>query len=143
MTRPLRVVLDTNVTVSAMLWQGRPGDLIARAGEGDIALYASANLVSELAATLAKPKLESAIAATGCSAKGLISNYRQLVHMVRTKPLMEQVSRDKDDDVILACAVAAKAEYLVSGDKDLLVLGRYEDVAIVTVATFLEMLHTI
>jgi uncharacterized protein len=124
-------------------WHGRPGDLIALAGEGDIALYASVNLVSELAATLAKPKLESAIAATGKPSQSLISNYRQLVHMVRTKPLMEQVSRDKDDDIILACAVAAKADYLVTGDKDLLVLGRYEGVKIVTVATFLEVLHTI
>jgi putative PIN family toxin of toxin-antitoxin system len=39
MSRPLRVVLDTNVIVSAMLWQGRPGELLALAGEGEILLY--------------------------------------------------------------------------------------------------------
>ena len=139
MSRPLRVVLDTNVIVSAMLWRGKPGELFALAGEGDIALYASAQIMAELKATLAKPKLASAIAATGDTAKGLIVSYRHLVRNVRTKAINEQISRDSDDDAILACAIAAKAGYLITGDKDLLVLGRYRDVDIVTVAAFLDM----
>ena len=139
MSRPLRVVLDTNVIVSAMLWQGRPGELLALAGDGDIALYSSAQITAELKATLAKPKLAPAIAATGNTAKGLIASYRQLVRSVRARAITGQVSRDRDDDAILACAVAAKAGYLITGDKDLLVLGQYDDVSIATVTAFLDL----
>jgi uncharacterized protein len=139
MSRPLRVVLDTNVIVSAMLWQGRPGELLALAGEGDISLYASAQIFAELKATLAKPKLAAAVTATGDTANGLIASYRYLARNVRAKALVGQVSRDHDDDAILACAIAAKAGYLITGDTDLLVLGRYQDVRIATVAAFLEL----
>lgn len=139
MRRTLRVVLDTNVIISAMLWQGRPGDLFALAGEGEIALYASAQILAELKATLAKPKLASAIDATGDTAQGLIASYRYLTRTVRAKAITGKVSRDSDDDAILACAIAAKAGYLITGDKDLLVLGRYDDVQIMTVAAFLDV----
>jgi uncharacterized protein len=135
----LRVVLDTNVLVSAMLWQGRPGALLALAGEREIYLYASTHIMAELRATLSKAKLATAIAATGNSATGLVADYRKLVRHVRAKAIVEQVSRDQDDDAILACAVAAKAGFLVTGDKDLLVLGRYQDVQIVSVGAFLDM----
>ena len=117
----------------------KSGEILALAGEGEIALYASAQIMAELKATLAKPKLAPAIAATGDTAKGLIASYRHLVRNVRTKAIAEQISRDRDDDAILACAIAAKAGYLITGDNDLLVLGRYGDVDIATVATFLDM----
>ena len=139
MNKPLRVVLDTNVIVSALLWQGRPGELLALAGEGEIILYASAQIMAELKATLAKPKLAPAITATGNTAKGLIASYRHLVRNTQAKAISGQVSRDSDDDAILACAIAAKAQYLVTGDNDLLVLDRYDDVQILTVAAFLDL----
>jgi uncharacterized protein len=139
MSQPPRVVLDTNVIVSAILWQGKPGELLILAGEGEITLHSNAQIIAELRATLNKPKLLPAVSATGNSVQELIASYRHLVRNVRARPIIEQVSRDRDDDVILACAVAAKADYLVTGDEDLLVLGRYHDVQILTVATFLAM----
>ena len=58
---------------------------------------------------------------------------------LQAKAISGQVSRDSDDDAILACAIAAKAQYLVTGDNDLLVLDRYDDVQILTVAAFLDL----
>ena len=140
MNRPPHVVLDTNVVISAMLWRGKPGQLFSLAGEGDIRLYSSAKLVAELAATLAKPKLLRAVEATGLTPTTLVANYRQLVRLVRPKPIMTQISRDADDDHVLACALAARAGYLVSGDDDLLVLGHHQDVTILTVDAVLNVL---
>ena len=60
-----RWVLDTNVVVSALLWQGKPGRLIEWAGEKEIQIFTSRALLDELAATLAKKKLARALAATG------------------------------------------------------------------------------
>ena len=58
-------------------------------------------------------------------------------------PLKSRVCRDPDDDAVLACAVSTKADYIVSGDKDLLVLNEFEDTPILTVAHTLKILQTI
>ena len=126
-----RLVVDTNVFVSAILWKGVPGRLIAMAGERDIRLFISSVLLGELAQTLAKPKLARAVAATGLSIPEILASVRHLVTSVRVTPLAGPVSRDPDDDRVLACAVAARADLIVSGDKDLLVLGSYAGMPIV------------
>jgi len=65
MTRRLRLVVDTNVLVSAFLWQGTPGRLIELAGEKEVQFFTSRALLDELNATLTKKKLAKAVAATG------------------------------------------------------------------------------
>jgi putative PIN family toxin of toxin-antitoxin system len=129
-----RLVLDTNVVVSAFLWQGTPGRLIELAGEKEIQLFTSRALLDELATTLAKKKLAKYVAATGLTAEQMLANYRRIVTVVTARPLEQQVSRDIDDDAVLACALAAKATLIVSGDDDLLTLKNHMDIAIATPA---------
>lgn len=129
-----RLVLDTNVVVSAFLWQGAPGRLIELAGEKEVQLFTSRALLDELAATLTKKKLAKYVAATGLTAEQMLTNYRRIVTVVTARPLEQQVSRDIDDDAVLACALAAKATLIVSGDDDLLVLRTFQGIRITTVA---------
>jgi len=129
-----RLVLDTNVVVSAFLWQGTPGRLIELAGEKEVQLFTSRALLDELAATLAKKKLAKYVAATGLTAEQMLANYRRIVTMVTARPLEQQVSRDIDDDAVLACALAAKATLIVSGDDDLLVLKSFNGIPILNAA---------
>lgn len=129
-----RLVLDTNVVVSAFLWQGTPGRLIEMAAEKEVQLFTSRALLDELAATLAKKKLAKYVAATGLTAEQMLANYRRLVTVVTARPLEQQVSRDIDDDAVLACALAAKATLIVSGDEDLLVLKSFNSTHILTAA---------
>ncbi|WP_290903025.1 putative toxin-antitoxin system toxin component, PIN family [Aquabacterium sp.] len=84
-------------------------------------LFTSRVLLDELAATLGKKKLAKYVAATGFTADQLLANYRRIATMVTARQLDTQVSRDADDDAVLACALAARADLIVSGD-DLLVL---------------------
>ncbi len=130
------MVLDTNVIVSAMLWNGRPAELLQMAIEGLIALYASKDLLNEVQSTLQKNKLRPAIARTGRLPVDLVSDYCELVRVVRPSSLAG-VSRDPDDDRIIACAVVARAQYIVTGDDDLLVMKNYGDVRIVRVSNAL------
>jgi putative PIN family toxin of toxin-antitoxin system len=132
-SRP-RWVVDTNVLVSAFLWQGTPGKVIELAGEKEVQLFTSRALLDELAATLAKKKLAKYVAATGLSAEQMLANYRRIATLVTTKQLEQQVSRDADDDAVLACALAARADLIVSGDDDLLVLKSFDGISIVTAA---------
>lgn len=107
MSRP-RLVIDTNVLVSAFLWQGTPGRVIELAGEKEVHLFTSRALLEELAATLAKKKLARYVAATSSTAEQMLRGYRRIATTVTARQLDERVSRDADDDAVLACALAAR-----------------------------------
>ncbi len=134
MRRRPRWVIDTNVLVSAFLWRGTPGRVIELAGEKEVQLFTSRVLLNELAATLAKKKLAKHVEATGLPVDHMLANYRRISTLVTARQLDEQVSRDADDDAVLACASAARADLVVSGDDDLLSLNAFNGISIVTVA---------
>ena len=136
----MRLVVDTNVLVSAFLWQGTPGRLVDLAGEKEIALYTSRALVNELSEVLHRKKLAKQVAATGMTAAQMIGNYRRLAALVTARQIAPQVSRDADDDAVLACALAAHADLIVSGDADLLVLKQYHNIPIVTTAQAIQQI---
>lgn len=130
----MRLVLDTNVLISAFLWQGVPSRLIELASEKEIQIFTSRVLLDELATTLSKKKLEKAVLATGLRSDQMLSNYRRLATLVTSRQLAHPISRDADDDAVLACALAAHADLIVSGDDDLLVLKTFQDIPIATVS---------
>ena len=127
----LRVVADTNVIVSAVLWEGIPGRLIAAAVEGEIQLFTSQTLFDELTDVIQRKKLAKAVARTGQTAEQILHDYRRLAHRVSSRALTAQVSRDADDDHVLACALAARADLIVSGDRDLSDLKEFKGMPIV------------
>lgn len=130
----MRLVLDTNVLVSAFLWGGIPSRLIELAGEIEIDLYTSRVLLAELSEVLHRRKFTKPIQATGFTAAEIVKHYQRLAHRVTVRQLTQQISRDADDDQVLACALAAKADFIVSGDKDLLTLKVFQEIPIVTAA---------
>jgi putative PIN family toxin of toxin-antitoxin system len=132
-SQPPRWIADTNTLVSAFLWQGPPGQIIALAGDKRIQLVTSRALLDELGDVLHRPRLAKSVAQTGLNAKQMLESYKRLVTVVATRPLAQPVSRDSDDDAVLACAASARADLIVSGDKDLLVLGQFLGIPIVSV----------
>jgi uncharacterized protein len=140
-TKPPRLVLDTNVVVSALLWQGKPGRILALAAQGGIRLYTSRVLVEELRDTLERPKLARRVAATGLAVTDMISSYRNSATLARPAPPEQAYSRDPDDDHVIDCAIAAKADAIVSGDDDLLSIESVSGIAIRSVAEALDWLE--
>jgi putative PIN family toxin of toxin-antitoxin system len=135
----MKLVVDTNILVSAFLWQGTPGRLIELAGERECILFTSRVLLAELADVLQRKKLEKQVQATGLTAAKLLRNYQKLSTTIPARRLAQQVSRDADDDAVLACALAAQAELIVTGDADLLVLKQFQGIHIVTPAQAVKM----
>lgn len=72
--------------------------------------------------------------ATGLAADQMLASYRRIATLVTARRLDRQVSRDADDDAVLACALAARADLVVSGDDDLLSLKSFNGIPIFTVA---------
>ncbi|MHB8747407.1 MAG: putative toxin-antitoxin system toxin component, PIN family [Gammaproteobacteria bacterium] len=136
----MRLVLDTNVLVSAFLWEGLPGRLIALADEQVITLYTSRVLLDELSVVLQRGKFTRRVQATGLSAAQLVRHYQRLAHRISVRQLTQRISRDADDDQVLACARAGKADLIVSGDRDLLDLNEHLGVRIVTAAQALRII---
>lgn len=139
MILPLRLVLDTNVVISAFLWGGRPLELVRASASGEAEFFTSEALIAELTASLSKPRLARQLQASGFTAAEHVANYRTITTAVEPAILPAAVSRDPDDDPVLACALAATADAVVSGDDDLLVLQSFAGIAILNVGEALDM----
>jgi uncharacterized protein len=139
LTGAIRAVLDTNVVLSALLWRGKPLELIEAAADGNIDLFTTDQLIGELAASLSKPRLSLQVAATGLSVQGHVANYLAIAALVEADASPPSISRDRDDDHVIAAAVAARASLVVTGDADLLVLERFQNCLFVTVKECLEI----
>jgi uncharacterized protein len=129
----VKVVCDTNVLIAGMVADGLCRDLVKRR-LARVELITSRALLEELVRTLRRKF------GTDPSEVPLLKAYRERATLVRPKALPKPVCRDRDDDKVLATAVAGKADIILTGDDDLLVLGEYEGIRILSPRQFVEML---
>ena len=127
----MRVVLDTNILVAALITTGTPPDRLYRAWlRGVIEVITSAAQIAELADVLARPRLRKYLDADEAAA--IIGHMDTRATILRDPPPVD-LSPDPGDNPILAAAIAGKAELIVSGDKrHMLVLGAAAGIPIVT-----------
>ena len=135
----VRVILDTNVLVSALMTRGTPPDqLYQEWRQGRIALVSCEAQLEELRRVLARPFFRERIKRS--EAGGMVNSIRRLALMWSLLPAPE-VSDDPDDDYLLALAQMSGADYLVTGDKGhLLTLGSYGSAKIVAARELTEHL---
>jgi len=127
----IRVVLDTNVLVSALLFSGEVGDVVSSWKARKFSPVFSQDTFDEFRRVLAYPKFSL----TPREIDALLQNeVLPFCEVVDIEDEIIGVCRDHADDKFLSCAVAAKADCIVSGDKDLLVLGNFRNIPIITVA---------
>ena len=129
----MRIVLDTNVVPSALLWRGTPHHLLAAIGQrSSIQLYSSTALLEELADVLTRPSATKRLALIGQSAREVLADYVEAIELVEPSSVPRVVLGDVDDDQVIAAAVAARADLIVSGDrKHLLPLGSHQGMGII------------
>lgn len=139
----MRLVLDTNIVASGLLWNGTPARIIDAAQAGAIEVYTSRVLLTELTRILKREKFAQVVAASGLDIEGLVLGYAALALIVQPLPISPTIIADPDDDHVLACALAAQAELIVSGDKHLLDLGEYQNIEIVTAAKSMERIRSV
>lgn len=140
--RPLIAVLDTNVVIAGLLWAGPPHSLLLRATERqDIVLATSPVLMSELTDTLALGRFRKRIADAVTSVEELVAAYRDATVIVTPREVPRVIPDDVDDDHVIAAAVAARAQYIVTGDRThLLPVGTHGEIAIISPRQCLDLL---
>ncbi len=129
---------DTNVLISGLFWPGAPRQLIHLAVTGLVQVVTCQALLDELKSVLIRPGKSFRL--TEQEATRVINDVLTYVRLVT---LMSEVTvcRDVDDNIVLACALDGRANYVVTGDPDLLVLGEFQGIKIVTAREFLEALN--
>jgi putative PIN family toxin of toxin-antitoxin system len=137
----LKAVLDVNVWVSALLWGGKPAEIVKAAEQGKVRLFASEEIVREISQVLNYPKLRRVYEAEEMNREELIEAVLKVVQLVQATRRVKAVLEHPTDDKFLECALEARADYVVSGDKHLLKVGNYEKIQVVSVREFLEVLE--
>lgn len=131
----IRAVLDTNVLVSVLLFGGRLEGLRQAWRAERLRVVTCKEMLEELVRALAYPKFQLTPEEISSMLHKEILPFAEVVEIAgRT----ESASRDPDDDVPIRCCIAGKCTWLVSGDKDLLVIGKYKGIAILSPAIFLQ-----
>jgi putative PIN family toxin of toxin-antitoxin system len=138
---PPRVVLDTNVLVSGLVAEGgAPRQILDAWLEGQYTLVTSLYLVEELAHVLSYPRIAKRL---HLGEEELVAIMAALLSKAELTPghlHLPGVTCDPKDDAVVACAKEGEADYIVSGDQDLLVLGEYEGIRVITPRQFVEIL---
>ncbi len=123
----LRFTLDTNTLVSAVISKGNEYRLLKLAKEGRIKVILSLSIIKEFKEVISREKF-------GFSQKQIDNVLKQILNiceLVIPTIKLSVIKDDPDDDAILECAVTGDVNYIVSGDRHLLDLGRYDKISII------------
>ena len=133
-----KIVLDTNIIVSAFGWKGSPHQVLLRCLKGDFQLYLSSALLREISRVLSYPKFgfnQSQI-------DEFIALIVESAAIVEPNFTLDIVSADPSDNRILECAAAGGCRYIVTGDTHLLKLGTLQDIQILAPDAFFALYPT-
>ena len=136
----MRIVADTNIVVSGLLWSGPSRAILDLARQATIELFTTLLLLAELEDVLIRPKFQDRLHRAQVQPQDLVIGYAASATLVTPAAMALVVAADPDDDAVLACAIAAQANIIVSGDRHLLDLQHFRNIPIVTAATLVSQL---
>ena len=141
---PLKAVLDTNVLVSSLVAeQGPPRRILDAWLEGRYTLVTSLYLIDELVHVLSYPRIAKYLCLEEEELAAILTALLSEAQVTPGQILLPGVTRDPKDDAVVACAREGEADYIVSGDQYLLVLGEYEGIRVIAPRRFVEILASL
>jgi putative PIN family toxin of toxin-antitoxin system len=130
----MKIVLDSNIFVSSFYWKGNPRKVFDRITNGFDELYITDEILKEISTVMSSEKFNTN--------RQEIEEYIEIIESYSIKlfpqNITEEVSRDKDDDKILQCGLEGNVDFIITGDKDLLVLKEYKNIKIIKPKDYLE-----
>jgi putative PIN family toxin of toxin-antitoxin system len=131
----VRVVIDTNVLISAIFWTGKPKQLLNQVRLGRLTFLTSEILLAELREILTREEKPFKLSAE--EAERIVAAMRDPAEIVEPQQRLS-ICRDEEDNRVLECAAEGRAERIITGDRHLLDLKSFQGIPIVTVADFLS-----
>ena len=130
----MRAVADTNVYISALNFGGTAGEVLAHGRSQAILLFVSPSILQEIEGVLLS-KFQWSAART----RQAIASIREFAQLVQPKETVHIIKEDKPDNRVLECALEARADVLVTGDRHLRQLGTFRGIPILSPGAFLEV----
>jgi len=121
-----RIVLDTNITISAFFWKGYPRAVYNLIREGKVTLLSSVKIEAEFIRVLAYPKF----GLTPAEILPIVNNLRKHAYFIEVKSKADLIKEDPTDNIFFECAQDGGADYIISGDHHLLNIGNYKGIQI-------------
>jgi putative PIN family toxin of toxin-antitoxin system len=141
----IRVVLDTNVFVSAILTpEGLPAKILEMALVGNMRMVISPAILREIGQAFQYPKIQKLLKKHGITPKEVEKVVLKILKASFLTPgqlSLEGFSRDPADDMVISCAVEGEANFIISGDRDLTDLESFQEIRILAPAAFLKLLE--
>lgn len=139
----IAVVFDANIYISALIsTKGASARLVGLLAENTLSVAMSAAILAEIKRVTHYPRIRKKYQLTEVEIDEFLDLLRDQVLWVEPDEVVQVIEDDPDDDKYLACAVAANAQFIISGDRHLRDLERYQGIEILTPAAFLAYLKT-
>lgn len=128
-----KIVIDTNIYISATFWGGNPREVVELGRSGHIYIFTSAEIEKEI-----DEKLRIKFKLAEDEAEHILLDFSTFTIPVKITQKIKVIADDPDDDKFIECAVSCGADYIVSGDKLLLGLKEYKGIRVINAANFLS-----
>jgi putative PIN family toxin of toxin-antitoxin system len=129
-----RAVPDTNIIISAIFWSGKPCEVVAGGLKGEYDMITSPEIIYEVSS-----KLRNKFQFPDDKIQEIMNIMFALFHLVNPTTKIDIV-RDKTDNKIIECAVDGKADFIITGDPDLLAIKEYKGIKIIKAEEFLKII---
>jgi uncharacterized protein len=133
----MRLVLDTNTLISAMGWKGKQRHILDTCISGKHELIESIELISEFVRVMKDKKFGFL---SGSEKQEFLVSLISVCEIVQPSQKINELAQDPSDNIVLECAVAGKAEAIITGDEHLLKLKEFRGIKVINAAQFLERL---
>jgi uncharacterized protein len=122
-----------------LLWGGKPAEIIKAAEHGKFSIFISEEIVIEISHILTYDKIAKIYQAEGLPRDQLVETVLKIAKLIKVTKKVKSVFEHPADDKVIECALATKADYIVSGDKHLLDLTSHKETKILSVSEFLSI----
>jgi putative PIN family toxin of toxin-antitoxin system len=131
----MKIVVDANIFVSSYFWGGNPRKVFERIITELDELYISQEILDEIKDVISRPKFHADMN----EIKLYIDSIEEVATKIKVKEKIKIVSRDKNDDKYIKCAISGDVNYIISGDIHLLEIKEYENIKIIKAKEYLDI----
>ncbi len=130
-----RIVIDTNIYISAIFWGGKPRAIVDLGRNGQVLIFTSLEIQAEI-----DRKLRTKFDLSDEEAAQILLDFSTFTKLITTQEKISIIDDDPDDDKFIECAVSSRSNFIVSGDKHLLNLKSYKRIKILKATDFLSII---
>ena len=130
----MKIVLDTNIFISSFFWGGNPRKILERIIDGKDKLFVCKEILQEIDSVMTRPKFN----VNNMYISHFIHSIEEIANRVVLTGIVQNVCRDSKDDKVLECALLANADYIITGDIDLLILKEFQGIKIVMANEYIK-----